>query len=72
MTVDEMKLMREKVVTAYESALSSEEWRIGRDSVRKASIDSLLKQIQHWDKQIAIAEGRWRSPRAYRVVPTHD
>lgn len=72
MSIDEMKLMRDRVVKAYESALTSEEWRIGRDSVRKASIDSLLKQIQHWDKQIAIAEGRWRSPRAYRVVPMND
>lgn len=42
MSIDEMKLMRDRVVKAYESALTSEEWRIGRDSVRKASIDSLL------------------------------
>ena len=72
MSIDEMKLMRERVMKAYESALSGQSWTVGRDSFQKQHIDSLLKQIQHWDKQIAIAEGRWRSPRAYRVVPMND
>ena len=71
-TLEVAKSMFEAAKTAYLSACTAQEYRVGSRSKRAADLKNLRQDMEYWDNKVkelkAVAAGKGRR-RSYRITP---